>query len=256
MNPDSTPFHEFKPRYDRDGFVVVRQLLAPSEFDELRHNLDRYIRDVVPTLPDSDAFYLDRMRPETLKQLQHMGCDPYFAGYSRHSTWNALAAALVGEPVEAQPSEWFNKPPASRSPTPPHQDNYYFNLVPPNVVTIWMALDPVDMENGCLRYVRGSHLRGVRPHGRSNILGFSQGVTDYGPEDEAQAVAVPLQPGDVVAHHGNTIHRADANVSPTRHRRSFAMVFRGVSCRRDEDSYARYLAGLKQQHEQLGLKTA
>jgi phytanoyl-CoA hydroxylase len=250
------PFHEFKPRYDRDGFVVVRQLLAPAEFDDLQRNLDRYIRDVVPTLPDSDAFYIDKSRPETLKQLQHMGCDPYFAAYARQPTWNALAAALVGEPVEAQPSEWFNKPPASESPTPPHQDNYYFNLVPPNVVTIWMALDPVDEENGCLRYVRGSHRRGVRPHGGSNILGFSQGVTDYGPEDEAQAVPAPLQPGDVVAHHGNTIHRADANKSRTRNRRSFAMVFRGVSCRRDEESYARYLAGLKQQHEQLGLKTA
>ncbi len=249
-------FEQYKAQYDRDGFIVVRQLLAPPEFDDLRRNLDRYIRDVVPTLPDSDAFYIDKSRPETLKQLQHMGCDAYFAAYSRQPTWNALAAALVGEPVEAQPSEWFNKPPASGSPTPPHQDNYYFNLVPPNVVTIWMALDAVDEVNGCLRYVRGSHRRGVRPHGRSNILGFSQGVSDYGPEDEALAVAVPLKPGDVVAHHGNTIHRADANGSPTRNRRSFAMVFRGMSCRRDEEAYARYLAGLKQQHEQLGLKTA
>jgi len=40
--------------------------------------LDRYIRDVVPTLPDGDAFYQDRSRPETLKQMLHMGCDPYF----------------------------------------------------------------------------------------------------------------------------------------------------------------------------------
>lgn len=256
MTPDTAPDHHLQYDFDRDGFVVVRQLLPPAEFDDLRRNLDRYIRDVVPTLPDSDAFYIDKSRPETLKQLQHMGCDPYFAAYTRHPTWNALAAALVGEPVEAQPAEWFNKPPASASPTPPHQDNYYFNLVPPNVVTIWMALDPVDEENGCLRYVRRSHRCGIRPHGRSNVLGFSQGVSDYSSEDEAQAVAVPLQPGDIVAHHGNTIHRADPNMSPTRHRRSFAMVFRGVSCRRDDESYARYLDGLKQQHEQLGLKTA
>ena len=76
-------FEQYKGHYDRDGFVVVRQLLTPAEFDDLRRNLDRYIREVVPTLPDSDAFYIDKSRPETLKQLQHMGCDSYFAAYAR-----------------------------------------------------------------------------------------------------------------------------------------------------------------------------
>lgn len=255
MNPSPSRFDFLKPPYDRDGFVVVREFLPPPDFAELNRELDRYITDIVPRLPDTDAFYLDKSRPETLKQLQHMDGDAFFLSYTRHPAWKELAHALIGEAAEAQAPEWFNKPPGSASPTPPHQDNYYFNLVPPNVVTIWLALDVVDEENGCLRYVRGSHLHGVRRHGRSSILGFSQGITDYGPEDREQESAVALQPGDAVAHHGNTIHRADPNVSPSRQRRSFAMVFRGVSCRRDEDAYARYLAGLKSQHEQLGLKT-
>lgn len=116
-----------------------------------------------------------------------------------------------------------------------------------------MALDPVDEENGCLRYVRGSHLKGVRPHNRSNILGFSQGISDYGETDREQETPILLQPGDVVAHHGNTIHRADANRSSVRNRRAFAMVFRGVSCRRDETAFARYEQAVKQQHKELGL---
>ena len=65
---------------------------------------------------------------------------------------------------------------------------------------------------------------------------------------------IHLQPGDVVVHHGNTIHRADANRSATRNRRAFAMVVKGLSCRRDEEAYTRYLAALKAQHEQMGLK--
>ena len=65
------------------------------------------------------------------------------------------------------PQEWFNKPPLSTAGTPPHQDNYYFCLNPCNVLTIWMALDVVDDENACMRYVAGSHLEGVRPHARS-----------------------------------------------------------------------------------------
>jgi phytanoyl-CoA hydroxylase len=248
-------FSQYKAAYDRDGFVIVRQFLPASEFAELIRQLDRYIREVVPTLPDAHAFYDDKRRPETLKQMQHMGGDPYFADYRNHPTWTALARALVGEDVVAMEPEWFNKPPRTNHVTPPHQDNYYFCLAPPHAVTIWMALDAVDEENGCLRYVRGSHQRGIRPHGRSQILGFSQGILDYGPADTAAEVQIHLQPGDVVAHHGNTIHRADANRSATRNRRAFATFYKGVSCQRDEQAFARYQAAVKEQHQQMGLKT-
>jgi phytanoyl-CoA hydroxylase len=248
-------FDQYRAEFDRDGFVLVRQLFTPAEFAELRANLDRYIREVVPTLPDSAAFYLDKEHPETLKQMQHMGADSYFREFGRHPKWLALAHALIGEEVNPEQPEWFNKPPGTTSPTPPHQDNYYFCLRPPQVLTIWMALDPVDEENGCLRYVAGSHRGGIRPHGRSNILGFSQGITDYAREDQAREVRVCLQPGDVGVHHGETVHRADPNRSATRHRRAFAVVFKGTSCRRDEEAYARYQAALKAQHDQLGLKS-
>ncbi len=248
-------FEAEKLSYDQNGFVIVRQLLSPADFAELKTNLDRYVREVVPTLPDADAFYQDRARPETLKQLQRMGVDPYFRDYVQNAKWTALAQALVGEPVHADQPEWFNKPPGTNHVTPPHQDNYYFCLAPSNVVTIWMALDEVDPENGCLRYVSGSHLRGFRTHAKSKILGFSQGITDYTPDDFTREIAVPLQPGDVVAHHGMTIHRADANISSTRHRRSFAIVFNGESCQRDEAAFARYLDSARVQHQEMGLKT-
>jgi phytanoyl-CoA hydroxylase len=248
-------FDSLKGSFDRDGYVIVRQLLTPAEFNDLRANLDRYITKVVPTLPDKDAFYDDKKRPETLKQMQHMGQDAYFSNYRKQATWIELARALIGEACEAEEPEWFNKPPNTNHVTPPHQDNYYFNLAPPNVITIWMALDKVEDENGCLRYIRGSHKGGVRAHNHSKILGFSQGIPELTAEDRANEVPIHLEPGDIVAHHGNLIHRAEANRSLTRHRRAFAMVIKGVSCRRDEAAFARYTAAVKAQHEAMGLQT-
>ena len=248
-------YDQYKPAFDRDGFVVVRQFLTPGELTSLAKNLDRYIREVVPTLPDAEAFYQDKSRPETLKQLQHMGLDPFFHEYKRHPRWNALATALVGETVEVQDPEWFNKPPGTDHATPPHQDNYYFKLEPSNVATLWLALETVDEENGCLRYVPRSHLPETRPHGASQVLGFSQGITDYGSEDLVREVAIELEPGDLVAHHGQTIHRADANRSTSRTRRAFAMVCQGVSCRRNEAAIKRHQAVVKVQHDSMGLKT-
>ncbi len=251
----STPYVIEKEQYDRHGFVIVPQLLTVDEFNELKENLDRYIRDVVPHLADADAFYQDKSRPETLKQMQRMGCDPFFRDYVHHPKWKGLAEALIGEAATADQPEWFNKPPGTRHVTPPHQDNYYFCLDPPNILTMWMALDPVDAENGCLRYVEGSHTRGYRKHANSQILGFSQGIVDYTTDDFNRECAAVMRPGDVAIHHGMTIHRADANLSAIRHRRSFALVFTGVSCRRDEEAFARYTASAKQQHSAMGLKS-
>ena len=238
---------------DRDGFVVIPGFLSGPELSQLQENLDRYVRDVVPTLPDADAFFEDKSRPETLKQLQRMGADPYFGAYRNQPRWVQTAEQILAEAALAEQPEWFNKPPGTRHVTPPHQDNYYFCLKPAQVITVWLALDDVDAENGCLRYVAGSHREGYRPHARSQILGFSQGISDYGPGDFAREVAVSLKPGDAVAHHGMTIHRADANMSPVRHRRSFAMVFRGVSCERDEEAFERYQQSARVQHQSMGL---
>lgn len=244
-----------KADFDRDGFLVVRGFLPDNEREEVARELDRYIRDVVPTLPESSAFYHDRNQTETLKQLQHMDVDPYFDECRKNARWLSLAEELIGEPCSAQAPEWFNKPPGVEHPTPPHQDNFYFCLRPPNVITMWVALDPADEENGCLRYVRGSHRHGIRPHSQTRVLGFSQGITDYGPDDQTNEVLIRLSPGDLIVHHGETIHLADPNRSATRTRRAFAMVIRGESCRRDEDAFERYLDSMNAQQQSFGLQT-
>lgn len=242
-----------KRQFDRDGFVVVRQFLSEHERAELVHQVDRYLRQVVPTLPASRAFYVDAGRPETLKQVQIVD-EPYFEAYRRQPHWTQLAEMLIGEPVEARDPGWFNKPPGTSDPTPPHQDNFYWCRKPPNVLTMWYALDKVDHENGCLRYLPGSLRHGVRPHSPTEILGFSQEVLNYTEDEQQREVAVELDPGDLVVHHGNTIHRADPNRSPTRHRAGFAMSYMGVSCRCDEEATAYYMAAKNRQHAKLGLK--
>ena len=87
--------------------------------------------------------------------------------------------APFGEPVVPQGAEYFNKPAKIGKPTPAHQDGYYFKLKPNHAVTLWLALESVDAENGCVRYVQGSHRHGLRAHGRSGVLGFSQGMLDF-----------------------------------------------------------------------------
>lgn len=245
---------ELRQQYETDGFVVVRSFLSADELAQLNEQLDRYIREVLPTLPKTAAFFQDPDRPETLKQMQHMGADPHFNKLRTEGKWSELARALIGEEVEAMEPEWFNKPPGAEHPTPPHQDNFYFCFRPSNVLTMWLALDFVDEENGCLRYVVGSHRRGLRQHQATAVLGFSQGISDFSDADRQNERMVTLAPGDVVIHHGETIHRAEPNRSMNRHRRAFAMVFHGRSCQRDPQAFRQYQQAVEAQHQKLGLQ--
>ena len=122
--------------------------------------------------------------------------------------------------------QYFNKPPGYGKASPAHQDGAYFMLEPNEAVTMWLALDEVDEENGCLRYSPCSHLTGIHPHARTTTLGFSLGLVTHSPHGE---VTVCARPGDLAAHHAATRHRAEGNMSATRSRRALGLIY--YSCR-------------------------
>jgi phytanoyl-CoA hydroxylase len=203
--------------FDRDGFVVLREFFSRYEVDEICQRIDRYICNVAPTLPPGEVMYEDKDNPATLKQLPHIAeHDDHFRDMLQLGKMVALAEMLLGHPVVGKELEWFNKVPNHSRETPPHQDGYYFMIEPQEALTMWIALDDVDEENGCLRYVRGSHLRQLRPHGRSEILGL-----------------ILARPGDVLVHHSLTIHRAAPNSSMTRQRRSLGMIYYSSRAKQD-----------------------
>lgn len=210
----------------RDGFVAMQGFMNADAVKDLRRRVDQFIDEVVPTMPAEHVFYESKGNAKTLKQLQQMfAYDDYFHSLMFGSRFESLAAELLGNEVIGANMQYFNKPPGIGHPTPAHQDGYYFMLEPNEAVTMWLALEDVDEETGCVRYVKGSHDDGLRPHGETETLGFSQGLLDYGPRDEEREVAVPASPGDLLVHHALTIHRADGNSSPTRTRKALGFIY-------------------------------
>ena len=237
-----TEKQRIKEAFDQDGYVMLPGFLSREEMEALNRQLETFIREKVPTLPAEHAFYEDKGNASTLKQLFELHTyDPYFKALLYESRFRDLAETVLEEKVVAQNLEYFNKPPRIGKPTPPHQDNYYFMLNPSAAITMWLALEAVDQENGCVRYVKGSHRQGIRPHGKSGVFGFSQGIVNYGTqEDLNHEIAMPAQPGDLLLHHAMTIHRADANTSPTRSRRAMGFVYWGESAKEDSETKEAY----------------
>lgn len=231
--------------FEQNGFVAVPGFCDACELKALEAALARFIAERVPTLPAEHVFYEDKADAGTLKQIQRVHeHDEYFGEFFEGKP-KRLAEELLGEVVVGKNLQYFNKPPALGQATPPHQDGFYFMLESCRALTMWMALDVVDEENGCMRYVRHSHKRGMRPHGRTQTLGFSQSISDFGQVADARdEVACPARPGDLLAHHALTIHRADTNASATRTRRALGFIYYGESAREDLAAHEAYQANL------------
>jgi phytanoyl-CoA hydroxylase len=100
--------------------------------------------------------------------------------------------------------------------------------------------------------VAGSHLKGMRPHGRTTTVGFSQSISDFGtPDDLAALAAFPAKPGDLLIHHCMAIHTAGPNTTENRSRKALGLVYFGESAEPDLEAKEAYIKSLNAQKEAL-----
>lgn len=141
--------------------------------------------------------------------------------------------AILGLDADSVPrlllNQCFMKAPGCGSAKPLHQDNYFFECFPENgVVTAWIAFDDARVDNGCLRYIEGSHMGPLLSHSADEARGserwsssqdavakaaLSKVYVHDGQVDASRSVAACVRRGGVVFHHGNAVHGSLANSS-------------------------------------------
>ncbi|REJ66803.1 MAG: phytanoyl-CoA dioxygenase family protein [Planctomycetota bacterium] len=123
---------------------------------------------------------------------------------------------VVGPDVVLWGGSISNKPPHSSGFFSWHQDEKYWHLEPQGrAVVAWLALSTVDEQNGCLKYLPGTHRKGEVAHEMTyhpdNYLRRGQQIVDATQLDEA--VSIVLRPGEMSLHHGLVIHGSGPNES-------------------------------------------
>lgn len=225
--------------YERDGVILIRGFLSADEVTVVRTELDRYMRDDLASRPlDARTLEKDGKTVRNLWRLEQH--DDFFRALGEREDIKANIAPLVhGEPVLCG-VETFNKPARVGSGVPYHQDNAYFCQTPPDMLTVWIAIDAVTEANGPVFFVKGSHQGGMLPTKPSGVRGNSIGM--------AEPPAVPLdeqfrgllEPGDATLHHCQTIHHSAPNT--TGHSRlGLLLVYRGSHTQTDpqlKEAYA------------------
>ena len=226
--------------YEHDGVVLVPHFLSAEEVAAVRAELDRYIREDLRAQPrDACTFEADNQTVRNLWRLELY--NDWFLRLANRADIRALVAPLVhGEPV-LMGVETFNKPARIGSGVPYHQDNAYFCQTPPDMLTVWIAIDAVTPENGPVFFVKGSHHGGVLRTKPSGVRGNSIGMAEPSTVPLEEQFRGLLAPGDATIHHCNTIHHSAPNT--TDHSRlGLLFVFRGSHTQTDPALKTTYTA--------------
>ncbi|PWA23658.1 hypothetical protein CCH79_00005983, partial [Gambusia affinis] len=100
-----------------------------------------------------------------------------------------------------------------------HQDMRYWGIAGGPVLSVWLALDDSQKDNGVLQVIPGSHCSGMLLHRQATRPGNLLSVNQEIPEELVrvdEAVLCPLKAGQMSIHDGLLVHASDANTSQRR----------------------------------------
>ncbi|MXZ35702.1 MAG: phytanoyl-CoA dioxygenase family protein [Acidobacteria bacterium] len=238
-------------RFQEDGFVVVKRFLDAGELEQTQQEIDRYIAEVLPTVPRIHVVY-ESGWSGPLKQFSRMELyDEYFRQALQRPATLDLLGACLGEPVDPITTEVFYKPARVGSPALYHQENAYFNYLPPYGLVMWIALDETTLENGAVHFVRGSHRLGEIPHVQTGLPLFTKAFYEPAYTEIYPEVPALLQPGDASIHHFLTIHRSGPNNTDS-DRRGFVLDYRGRSTEVNQEASRSHEAYRKRIYRKAG----
>jgi non-haem Fe2+, alpha-ketoglutarate-dependent halogenase len=137
---------------------------------------------------------------------------PWADALVRHPAILDAVESILGPDFFCWGSQFFSKEAGDAAYVSWHQDGTYWGLSSPDVITAWVALTPSVQENGCMRVVPGTQ-RQMVPHtdtyAADNLLSRGQEVAVQ--VDEADAVDITLQSGEMSLHHVLIVHGSEPN---------------------------------------------
>lgn len=202
-------------QFAEHGFEHLGRLLSAEQVEALRQASDKPLRH--------------RASPGAYGQIWHNPWPelPLLKKTIVETLAPAAARVLGADQVILFQDHLINKSPGTDA-VQWHQDYSYWPLDSPAGLTLWVALEDADLDNGCLHYIPGTHLLGERQPANF-FIDAKQSKRPELPDLDAEsrrgeAVAVAAGAGDVLAHHPLVWHMSPANRSH-RQRHAWSITF-------------------------------
>ena len=215
--------------FEEEGFLTVSDITTAEEIASIRHLYDPLFEqrmgwrtgDLFDFVGD-DRPGMAAVLPQLLNPSRY---EPLLRATLFWTNAHILARQILGRSAELVFEHAMMKPPRTGGATPWHQDEAFYPRYNDyaSSITIWMPLQPVDLQNGCMEFIPGSHKLPLLPHHSINndprIPGLE--ADDF---DRTLATACPLQAGCATIHHSRTLHYAGPNRTDSP-RRAYALGF-------------------------------
>lgn len=226
-------------RYMRDGYLRLGAVMNDEELAGLQTRIDEIMMGtadidysrVLMQLDSESGVYTDA--PEAsrghkgatlnYRKIQDLEYDPLYLAYMQKSLFREICAHAYGAhaSVAAFRAMFMNKPAHKGTILPWHQDGgdgWHLDRDP--LVTLWTALDPATIANGCVQVIPGSHRLGLLSEFGHTIT--EDQVAEFCPEDKI--VYLEAKPGEAFLLHNWLLHRSDVNKTDIP-RRAFSVCY-------------------------------
>jgi len=171
-SPDWRDSHAFLAHFQRQGYVIARNLLPLDLIDNVVASFRAEVKTYTGTIlrqisvrMEPNKFATNGFMTNTILSVQDM-TEPCFESFRRnsldiltHERVKTILKSLVGEPVQCIESMYFE---SSARGTIPHSDCHFMDSsVPGEMVAAWYALEDIHPRAGRFYIMAESHLFGT-----------------------------------------------------------------------------------------------
>ena len=196
-----------------DGLVTPQYRLSDGLYERAKGAVDEMIGALAPA--DSEFALVAHLPKRPGVAGGSPGGEKVF-GVAIDPEILDLVEAVLGPDIILWGSSLFAKPAGSGRRVQWHQDSNWWPMKPMVTCTVWIAIDEASVENGCLRYVPGSHLWPVLPHEDQTEEGLLGDCIERSVLEGARPRDIALKPGYFSMHQANLVHGSEPNMSTKR----------------------------------------
>jgi hypothetical protein len=198
--------------YRRDGLVIPSYRLPAGQLTSLQTALDELIAANPGVRPEQlISAHVAKGGGERVKG-HHA-----FLDFAHDAAILDMVEQLIGRDLVLWGCQVFCKRAGDGMEIPWHQDGRYWPIRPLATCTVWVALDWSVPENGCMRFIPGSHTGQVYRHRQDKRPDLALDLVLEDEEvDRGTARDVVLEPGQMSLHDVYLVHGSAPNRSPRR----------------------------------------
>lgn len=196
--------------FAKEGYLLFDQPVFPqAKFDALKSHFEQKVVEFCERTGASPEHF-DVPHFEDVKLFDWLFDDAVLD----------VVESIIGPDIALWSSHFISKPAGVGKRVPWHEDSAYWGTVldPMEVVTVWLAIDPSKVENGCMRVIPRTHGGGYSEYEAVKDASKEVFNTEIkkGAFDESKAVDCILNPNHCSLHHAKLIHGSNANTSSMR----------------------------------------